>query len=639
MSSKQTALTETKQFRSTSWNVWLFLAVLTPFTIILLFWHDNLHPVLSNWPEWNAPTEKPHALVRSYHLETGVRWMNPDGGRWRVMFTCNGQTPCPIIYADEGDIVKLSVKSDIYAQSSIHLSGIGHKQTVGSWNDGTAGLSQFPTLPRSNWTNAYDTSGSWGLNWFIDHTTTASADGLAGALYVAPSPDRPRPYHLITNDTLELRQISQAEREIQHLIIQSHQHRDTVWKLLRMRAEGSEYYCYDSILVNGKGRVHCRQPDYDHIKGQKLDQKGCIQPPGLPDETCKQSLADYEVIETQGRRYMMLNLMNIGFEHSVKVSIDHHKMIVVANNAGFIVPEEADVLHIPSASRVTILVRLDAEPGDYAIRISSTSVLQNLHGYAVLRYPAKRLPRYGEPMALPSVAPGLVCVLPDGGTQPNCSTAEGQLLPPYPPQPPPSTGKQHLGKADFTFRLSAGSQPSKTEKYVPEYFLNEKPWQLYHGSRLPLLFHAPNETLVKPIIGNLPLGSVVDLIIENQINETIPLYKHGDPSWFLGSRGQQRFPGNTVQDAIDSDSKSLNLQDPALVIVHDLPALGWSVLRFKVTSQQATIIHAAKLRYFALGMSAPILEGITEDTPIKVPESVVNRPHVEFKPAHDGIFG
>jgi hypothetical protein len=174
---------------------------------------------------------------------------------------------------------------------------------------------------------------------------------------------------------------------------------------------------------------------------------------------------------------------------------------------------------------------------------------------------------------------------------------------------------------------------------------------------LPLLFHAPNETLVKPIIGNLPLGSVVDLIIENQINETIPLYKHGDPSWFLGSRGQQRFPGNTVQDAIDSDSKSLNLQDPALVIVHDLPALGWSVLRFKVTSQQATIIHAAKLRYFAvsscsqagihgsltnggqLGMSAPILEGITEDTPIKVPESVVNRPHVEFKPAHDGIFG
>ncbi|KAI7762476.1 hypothetical protein LZL87_008822 [Fusarium oxysporum] len=603
MSSKQTALAETKQFRSTSWNVWLFLAVLTPFTIILLFWHDNLHSVFSYWPEWNASTEKLGPLVRSYHLETGVRWINPDGGRWRVMFTCNGQTPCFILHAKEGDIVKLSVKSDIYTQSSIHLSGIGHKQTVGPWNDGTAGLSQFPTLPKSNWTNTYDTSGSWGLNWFIDHTTTASADGLAGALYVAPSPDRPRPYHLITNDTLELRQINQAEREIQHLIIQSHQHRDTVWKLLRMRAEGSEYYCYNSILVNIKGRVHA------------VNQS-------LPNEAARRA-----------RQTMRSSKPKAG------VSIDRHKMIVVANNGGFVVPKAADVVYIPSASRVTILVRLDAEPGDYAIRISSTSVLQNLHGYAVLRYPAKRLPQYGEPMALPPVAPGLICVLPDGSTQPNCNTAEGQLLPPYPPQPPPSAGKHYAGMADFTFRLAAGSQASKTEKYVPEYFLNEKPWQLYHGSMLPLLFHAPNETLVKPIIGNLPLCYIIDLIIENQINETIPLYKHGDPSWFLGSGGQQRFPGNTVQDAIDSDSKSLNLQDPALVIVHDLPALGWSVLRFKVTSQQATIIHAAKLRYFALGMSVPILEGITEETPIKIPDSVVNRPHVEFKPAHDGIFG
>ncbi|KAF5689871.1 multicopper oxidase [Fusarium denticulatum] len=551
MNSKQTALEETKQFRSTFWNFWLFLTVLTPLATILLFCHDYIHPVFSYWPEWNAPTDKPHALVRSYHLETGVRWMNPDGGRWRVMFTCNGQTPCPILYADEGDIIKLSVKSDIYAQSSIHLSGIGHKQTVGPWNDGTAGLSQFPTLPRSNWTNAYDTAGSWGLNWFIDHTTTASADGLAGAVYVAPSPDRRRPYHLITNDTLELRQINQAEREIRHLIIQNHQHRDTVWKLLRMRAEGSEYYCYNSILVNGKGRVHCRQPEYDYINGQKLDPNGCIQPPGLPDESCTPSQADYEIV------------------------------------------------YIPDPSRVTILVRLDAGPGDHTIRISSTSVLQNLHSYAILRYPAKRLPQYGEPMALPLVPEEDVRVRPDGSTKPDCITADGQLLPPYPPQPPPSAGKHHLGKADLTIRLAAGSQPSKTEKYVPEYFLNEKPWQLFHGSMLPVLFHAPNQTLVKPIIGNLPLGSVVDLIIENQINETVPLYKHGEPSWFLGSHGQQKFPGTTVQDVFGSGSKSLNLQDPALVIVHDLPALGWSVLRFKVTSQQATILHAAKLRYFA----------------------------------------
>lgn len=205
-------------------------------------------------------------------------------------------------------------------------------------------------------------------------------------------------------------------------------------------------------------------------------------------------------------------------------------------------------------------------------------------------------------MTLPPTTPEMICLLPDGNTQLNCSTTDAQFVPPYPAKPPPSARKDRPAQADFTFRLAADSQPSKTER-VPEYFLNGKPWQLFHGSMMPLLFHAANETLDKPVISNLPLGSVVDLIIENRINETISFYKHGEPSWLLGSSAHKMFPGRTVEDAIQrpgSYEKLLNLHDPALVIVHDLPALGWSVLRFKVTGQTATMLHAAKLRYFAV---------------------------------------
>ncbi|KAM5364345.1 hypothetical protein ACJZ2D_011542 [Fusarium nematophilum] len=360
-----------------------------------------------------------------------------------------------------------------------------------------------------NWTTVYDTTGTWGLNWYSDHTSPIS--GLYGLACVAPSPSRPRPYHLITNDTLELREIMEAEREIRHLAIQNHQHRDTVWKLLRMRAEGSAFYCYNSILV----------------------------------------------------------------------------------------------IYLPSASRITVLVRLSSEPADYAIRVSSTSQLQNLQGYSILRYPAKRLPRYGEPMVLPEPAsPSDVCVLPDGSTKPSCTTLEGQFIPPYPAQPPVSASKHHPGRADFTFRLSAGTRPSDTEPHVPEFFLNEKPWQLFRASMIPLLFMSTNETLEKPIISQLPIGSVVDLIMENQINDTIPLYKHGDPAWLLGSGSREMFPQNTVEDDLRSSGGfcgPLNLDDPSLVTVHDLPPLGWSVLRFQVTSKAATILHSTKLRYFCAG--------------------------------------
>lgn len=95
----------------------------------------------SQFAPWIGKDDDPAGqgrLTRSYELESGVRWMNPgkqpqtksiyntltyrqDGGRWRVMFVCNGQSPCPTLYAEEGDLLEISVRSDIYAQSSIHL--------------------------------------------------------------------------------------------------------------------------------------------------------------------------------------------------------------------------------------------------------------------------------------------------------------------------------------------------------------------------------------------------------------------------------------------------------------------------------------------------------------------------------------
>lgn len=36
------------------------------------------------------------------------------------MYVCNGQSPCPTLLAEEGDVVKIAVHSDSYFQSSIH---------------------------------------------------------------------------------------------------------------------------------------------------------------------------------------------------------------------------------------------------------------------------------------------------------------------------------------------------------------------------------------------------------------------------------------------------------------------------------------------------------------------------------------
>lgn len=259
-----------------------------------------------------------------------------------------------------------------------------------------------------------------------------------------------------------------------------------------------------------------------------------------------------------------------------------------------------------------------------------------------------------------------VCVLPDSSTKKHCKTTSGLFLPPYPALPPPKAKKSRPASADFTFHLAAGSQPSLTEPHVPEYFLNEKPWQLFRSSLTPLLVHEFNSSseasLGKPVIDGIPMGSVVDLIIENQLNDTIPLYKHADPAWLLGVSSNAKFPYTSIEEAIAADkdiASALNLENPGLVTIHDLPPLGWSALRFKVTTKAATMIHAVKLRYFAvsirslptvvckvansvplqLGMSAPIMEGILPNDPANYPTFAANQPHVDFEPKNDGVFG
>lgn len=84
---------------------------------------------------------------------------------------------------------------------------------------------------------------------------------------------------------------------------------------------------------------------------------------------------------------MMFNFVNVGLEHPWRISIDNHKMWVVANDGGFIIPQEVDAITLSNARTISVMIKMDQEPGEYAIRAYSVSLLQQLHGYAILRYP------------------------------------------------------------------------------------------------------------------------------------------------------------------------------------------------------------------------------------------------------------
>ncbi|KAJ5006672.1 hypothetical protein K4K48_002839 [Colletotrichum sp. SAR 10_66] len=202
-----------------------------------------------------------------------------------------------------------------------------------------------------------------------------------------------------------------------------------------------------------------------------------------------------------------------------------------------------------------------------------------------------------------------------------------------------STSKYQNLHGYSILRYPIDQQPSRYERHVTEFFLNQKPWQLYHSQMGPLLFVDNVSAVEPPVVGGLPWGTTVDVIVQNTVDEVMPLYKHGDPMFLVGSQPNATWKWDTVEHALAAGVKHLNVRDPPLQLVHDVPPLGWAVLRWQIRVRGATMLHSNKFKYYAMGMSVPLLEGMDSSMRHEVPDHVKHMPHVEFAPKNDGVFG
>ncbi|KJY00741.1 conidial pigment biosynthesis oxidase arb2 brown2 like protein [Zymoseptoria brevis] len=565
-----------------------------------------------------------------YNLTLSQSWRNPDGGHWRPLFVGNSESPFATINCNEGDTLHIHIQNDLGFPTQLHWVGVNHGSAT--WNDGSAGVTAYPILPRANWTSVIRTEGQWGLKWYLDHVSTPSVDGNYGTIWIRPAADRMRPYHLISSCKHEQQAMLDAEGKPAHVVMYNYQHREMPGLLAQLQGEGYDPYCFQSVLINGKGRVHCRPAEVTALNGKSIDSHGCVyQPSGaIGYGQCEPSNGDYEIIETENRRWMMMNFVNPGLEHPWRVSIDNHKMWIIANDGGFVQPQEVDIIQVTNAERVTVMVRLDQEAADYPIRFHALSDLQSLQGYAILRYPHRRIgQRLGEPYPEPKQENSIMAL--SGSPIGKAVLEDKSTLHPYPAQQPP----EH---ADITLRFKATGAPDPYNPYITNCSLNGTSWQIFRGLMHPMYLD-PNQALPDapdPAVRNLPLGSVVDIVLENDLPVDLPMYKHNKALFLLGS-GEGKFGEADVAAAASKGSKSFNLKNPPLGSVHELPASGWMALRWKITEPAATMFHVFRVRYFVLGMQVPLFEG--DDYLPEVPERVKNMPHVELEiPEHMGIF-
>ncbi|KAJ2449274.1 ferroxidase fet3 [Coemansia sp. RSA 2336] len=120
--------------------------------------------------------------------DVGYVQVNRDGYKTRTAIGVNGKLPIPPVYADEGDMLALTVHNSLNHSTSIHAHGI--LQTGSNYMDGAAMVTQCGIPPGDTFTYEIYLNQT-GTYWLHGHDHDELADGLRTPLIIR---DKQSPY-------------------------------------------------------------------------------------------------------------------------------------------------------------------------------------------------------------------------------------------------------------------------------------------------------------------------------------------------------------------------------------------------------------------------------------------------------------
>lgn len=106
------------------------------------------------------------------------------------MILVNGSFPGPLIEANWGDIINVTVDNQLDEGTSLHWHGFLQKETP--WYDGVPSVQQCPIAPGHSFTYSFK-ADLYGTSWYHSHFSAQYADGLLGPIVVHGYVFRVRP--------------------------------------------------------------------------------------------------------------------------------------------------------------------------------------------------------------------------------------------------------------------------------------------------------------------------------------------------------------------------------------------------------------------------------------------------------------
>lgn len=512
------------------------------------------------------PYENPPntGVIRTYDFTIKRQKKAPDGYLKSVM-TINGQFPAPLIEANWGDTIQVTVHNQITNPpegTALHWHGI--LQKTSQWMDGVPGITQCPIPPGGSFTYTF-IADLYGTSWYHSHYSAQYADGLVGPMIIHGPETVPYDIDkgpIMLTDWFHTEYMELVEHVVGTDIT-------TVAPLS------------DNNLIQGRNNYNCS------IAAAAGDKTSCKSDAGITN------------FRFSPGKVHRLRLINAGAEGIQKFSIDGHNLTVIANDFVPVVPYETQVVTLGIGQRTDVLVTgLAGATGSYSMRSSIASIpcsfSSNPDATAIVYYKHEAL-ALGTPNS--TAWPAWTNSVAN-----SCANDDLSLTTPWysiTPDPNPPTTE------DIDIEFGQNS----TGHWV--WTMNNVSFRANYNNPILLLSNLGNNSYPDDPqwnVYNFGSNSSIRILITNPGFLAHPIHLHGH-NMFVLDVGTGSWDGSTV----------INPANPQRRDVQILPAGGYLVLQITSDNPGAWPLHCHIAWHVSAGLYVTVLERPADIAKLKIP--------------------
>jgi len=272
-------------------------------------------------------------MTRSYTFSIATGTISPDGVE-RDTILINGAFPGPLIEANWGDMIQVTVNNDMESEgTSLHWHGMLQKKTP--YMDGVPGVGQCPIPPGGSFTYTFQ-ADLYGSSWYHSHYSAQYSAGLVGPMVIHGP--------------------SSVEYDIDlGPVLLTDWYHDSYFNLVEQvmtpASQGLPPPTSNNNLINGKMNYPCQNTT-----------SACTPNAGI------------SIFQFQAGKKHRLRLINAGAEGTQKFSIDGHQLQVFANDFVQIQPYTTNVITLGVGQRTDVIVDATGSSTDAVWMRSSISL-------------------------------------------------------------------------------------------------------------------------------------------------------------------------------------------------------------------------------------------------------------------------